>query len=285
MKIQYFIKGFLISILLGVVLLGCSYKGDFYKKKIDLCDNLTKEKKLTYTHVASASTVLLWGFTQWGYGEADFHFRKEGLFERETANGGADKLGHFYTNYLITRILAPLYGSWGYERKDAALYAALTAGTLSGLLIEAGDGISNYGFSHEDLLFDLLGVTVGYFWHTHSSLSDKVDFRLEFVPSFNKGDSTDFTTNYEHMKHLLVIKGDGFKVSENSFVKYMELHIGYYTRDFNHNAMPIEDRKRHLYIGLGFNLSRVLEPYIGKYAKIFNYYQMPYTYLPVENQY
>ncbi|MEA2111220.1 MAG: DUF2279 domain-containing protein [Campylobacterota bacterium] len=250
-----------------------------------LLERLSKEEKLVYTNAAIASGVLIWGFTQWGYGEEKFHFDDEGWFGKETSNGGSDKLGHFYTNYLVTRILAPIYENWGYSNTNAGLYAALTAGITSGVLIELGDGFSEHGFSKEDFIADVLGAAAGYFWYINPALAEKIDFRVEYAPSLNSDNTTDFTTDYEHMKHLLAVKANGFETFQNSYMQYLELHIGYYTRDFNHDTMPIEDRKRYLYAGVGLNLSKLLRPHIGKYATIFNYYQMPYTYVPVEKQF
>ncbi len=242
-----------------------------------LLERLSKEEKLVYTNIAIASGVLVWGFTQWGYGDEDFHVRNEGWFERDTSNGGSDKLGHFYTNYLVTRLLAPLYKSWGYSEHHAALYGALTAGMLSGVLIEWGDGLSEHGFSREDFIADALGVIAGYIFATTPSLSDKIDFRVEYNPFLQSDNVTDISTDYERMKHLLVLKAEGFEMFNNTLAQYLELHVGYYTRNFNHDTLPLEGRKRYLYAGIGINLSKLLAPYMGGYARIFNYVQMPYT--------
>jgi hypothetical protein len=86
------------------------------------------------------------------------------------------------------------------------------------------------------------------------------------------------------MKHLIAIKAEGFEMFANSFMQYFELHIGYYTRDFNHDTMPLNDRKRYFYAGFGMNLSKLLRPAIGSYSKIFNYYQVPYTYASLEKK-
>jgi len=242
-----------------------------------LLERLSKEEKLAYTNLAIASGVLVWGFTQWGYGDEDFHFRNEGWFERKTSNGGSDKLGHFYTNYLVTRLLAPLYKSWGYSEHYAALYGALTAGMLSGVLIELGDGFSEHGFSREDFIADMLGVVAGYFFATMPSLAQKIDFRVEYNPFLQSDNVTDISTDYERMKHLLVLKAEGFEMFHNTLAQYLELHVGYYTRNFNHDTLPLEGRKRYLYVGIGINLSKLLAPYVGSYARLFNYFQLPYT--------
>ncbi len=237
------------------------------------------------TNVALASGILLWGFTQWGYGDEDFHTDDEGWFGKETSNGGADKLGHFYTNYLITRILSPIYEDWGYTNEDAALYASLSSILFSGILMEVGDGFSEHGFSNEDLIVDILGAGAGYLLATQPSLAKKIDFRVEYNPFLDSENVTDFTTDYERMKHLIAIKAEGFEAFEDNTMKYLELHIGYYTRNFNHNTNPIEERERHIYVGVGLNLSKLLRPHIGGYSKIFNYYQVPYTYIEADKEF
>jgi hypothetical protein len=246
---------------------------------------LPKTQKLVITNVALASGLVAWGYSQWGYGEEDFHTDEEGWFEKDTSNGGSDKLGHFYTNYLITRILSPIYEDWGYSNEDAALYASLSSIFFSGVLIEVGDGFSEHGFSKEDLIVDILGAGAGYLLATHPSLAKKIDFRVEYNPFLDSENVTDFSTDYERMKHLVAIKAEGFEVFEDNYMKYLELQIGYYTRNFNHNSSPIEDRERYMYVGIGINLSKILRPAMGNYSKIFNYYQVPYTYIAADKEF
>ena len=65
--------------------------------------SLTKGQKVLLSNVVIGGAIVAWGFTQWEYGTEDLHSGSEGWFGKETSNGGSDKLGHFYTNYLITR--------------------------------------------------------------------------------------------------------------------------------------------------------------------------------------
>lgn len=245
----------------------------------------SKTQKLVITNVALTSVILTWGYTQWGYGDEDFHNDNEGWFGKDTSNGGADKLGHFYTNYLFTRLLASVYEDWGYTNKEASLYASLSSILFSGILIEVGDGFSEHGFSKEDFIVDVLGAGAGYILATQPSLAKKIDFRVEYNPFLDTDNVTDFTTDYERMKYLMAIKAEGFEVFEDNYMKYLELHFGYYTRNFNHNTTPIEDRQRNVYVGIGINLSKLLRPHIGNYSKIFNYYQVPYTYVEANKEF
>ena len=242
-------------------------------------DDFSKTEKMTLTNIAIASGILTWGFTQWGYGEESYHLDDEGWFENTTSNGGSDKLGHFYTNYLLTRTMAPIYEGWGYSKKEAGLYGSLTSITLSGILIEIGDGFSEHGFSRQDFIADAFGAVSGYLWYVNPSLAKKVDFRVEYNPFLKSDNITDFTTDYERMKHLLAIKAEGFELFKDTPMEYLELHVGYYSRNFNHDTMPVEERERHLYVGVGVNLSKLFRPAVGKYSTLFNYVQMPYTYI------
>ena len=241
--------------------------------------NFTPTQKLTATNILLTSAVLGWGFSQWGYGEESYHTDNEGWFEKTTNNGGSDKLGHIYTNYVATRALAPLYESWGYEKQEAGLYASFTSLMISGLLIEVGDGYSSHGFSSKDFLSDAVGVGAGYLLYMNPSLAKKVDLRVEYNPFISTDNSTDISTDYERMKHLVTIKANGFKAFEYTPLSYLELHLGYYSRNFNHDHLPIAGRDRNIYIGLGLNLSKLLNPTMGNYSKLFNYIQIPHTYI------
>jgi len=241
--------------------------------------NFTPTQKLTATNILLTSAVLGWGFSQWGYGEESYHTDNEGWFEKTTNNGGSDKLGHIYTNYVATRALAPLYESWGYEKQEAGLYASFTSLMISGLLIEVGDGYSSHGFSSKDFLSDAVGVGAGYLLYMNPSLAKKVDLRVEYNPFISTDNSTDISTDYERMKHLVTIKANGFKAFEDTPLSYLELHLGYYSRNFNHDHLPIAGRDRNIYIGLGVNLSKLLNPTMGNYSKLFNYIQIPHTYI------
>jgi uncharacterized protein YfiM (DUF2279 family) len=271
----------MLKIISIILILLSSINANESNSSSGIFDNLSKTEKLTITNIGIATGVITWGFTQWGYGEESYHWDNEGWFEKTTSNGGSDKLGHFYTNYLMARVMSPIYESWGYSTKKSALYGSLTSIMISGVLIEIGDGFSEHGFSTQDVIADALGATAGYLLNTNPSLAKKIDFRFEYDPFRDTGakNQTDFTTDYERMKHLMAIKGEGFELFEDTPIEYLELHLGYYSRNFNHDSLPIEGRERNLYIGLGVNLSKLFRPSIGRYSTLFNYLQIPATYV------
>jgi hypothetical protein len=166
-----------------------------------------------------------------------------------------------------------LYNSWGYKKKQAAYYGALSSFGLTGFM-EFGDSFSEFGFSSQDFVMNAVGSFVGYHLYINPDLSKKVDLRVDYRPTFKE---TDFITDYERMKFLLAVKLDGFHAIKNKGLKYLEIHLGYYTRGYV-GQLGV-NRERNLYFGIGLNLSKMfIERSHKKTATFFRYYQMPYSY-------
>lgn len=234
---------------------------------------LTKEQKLVAANVGGALFITGWGLVNWDYGQRSLSFRNEEWFGHNTKEGGADKVGHFHSNYVLSHILSGLCEHWGYPKEKAALYGTLSSFGLMSYM-EFGDSFSEFGFSYEDFLMNALGSYVGYIMYTHPELSRKIDFRIEYLPTLQE---QDFFTDYERTKYLVALKLDGFDVIENEYLKYLELHLGYYARGYS--EVNVRD-ERNLYVGIGINISRIFSKLsYKKTAKFFNYYQPPFSYL------
>jgi len=240
-------------------------------------DNVSK-KDILYANLVGTAVITAWGIANWDYAESSPHSESEGWFGRDTESGGADKLGHLYASYFIGSGLAGLYESWGHTEKDAALYGSLSSFFLMGYM-EFGDAFSSdLGFSYEDFLMNTLGAFSAYVFYANPELSKRVDLRIEYIPSFGTGD---IVTEYERMKYLVAFKAEGFDFVTDPYLQYTELHLGYYTR--NYEGGFSQESERVIYLGVGINLSRVARTNdYQKTARFLNYYQIPYTYLPFE---
>lgn len=237
---------------------------------------LSKEEKLFITNVGGVAILTAWGFISWDYGEQGAHTRSEGWFGQDTPEGGADKLAHFYASYIASHGIAALCESWGYLTEKSALYGSLSSFGLM-TFIEIGDSFSHYGMSLEDFTMNTLGCLSGYLLYRYPDLGRKIDFRLEYLPDFK---AEDMSTDYEKMKFLMAVKLDGFQSIESQYLKFLECHVGYYARGYSDDN---GQHRRNLYAGIGVNLSRILSVMsFKKTARIFNYYQVPYTYLPMK---
>jgi hypothetical protein len=255
----------------------------FFSESLQSLKDWPREKKVIALNLTAFSAIAVFGAVSWEYGSSSFNSQSEGWFGQDTKYGGADKLGHAYGAYVLTSIYNSVYKSWGYSEEEAIWGGALS-GWSQTTLVEVGDGFSTeHGFSWEDEVMNTLGVGMAFLRHRYPSLKEKIDFRLEWIPSssFRSGDQGDIFTDYSGQKYLLALKPDGFLKTDNPFLKAMEIHIGYYSRGYDEvDEHRTSNGKRFNYVGIGLNVTYLLEQLTGHDAKhVFDYIQIPYTYL------
>jgi uncharacterized protein YfiM (DUF2279 family) len=235
------------------------------------------EAKVSTSRWVGLGSVIAWGFLQWDYGDRSLHARSEGWFGADTPEGGADKLGHFYTAYIMSRAFGGLYEHWGLEKPRASRDGFLTALLLT-TAIEVGDGFSPYGASWEDMVMNAGGAWLGHALRQHPVWRERLDVRVEY--RFN-GDAGDISTDYESARYLVVLKGAGFEGLRATPLRWLELHAGYYARGFSD---PLREDRRTVYVGLGLNFSEVMRHFRqDRAAKFFQFYQPPGTTLRAEH--
>jgi hypothetical protein len=202
-----------------------------------------------------AALFTLYGLNKWwgaGFG-GGFDKVNEGWFGSDTQYGGADKLGHMFSNYASMRLLVPLFETVGNSREASVkLSAWTTLGIFTG--IEIADGYSrDWKFSWQDATMNLAGVALGVVLETHPEFDDIFDFR--FAYSRSSESHFDPFGDYSGQKYLLVVKADGFEpLRRNRFLRYVEVAVGYGAKGFD----PGGERRRDIYFGLSLNLSRLL---------------------------
>jgi hypothetical protein len=214
----------------------------------------TRGQKTLLLNAGSMAAIFVYGLSQWDYGEDGFHSANEGWFQRDTKYGGADKLGHFWSSYALSHLYSYVYRKWGYTEKEANLYGVLSNLSVQ-TFMEVADGFSSQGFSYEDLIMNVAGAGVAYVWGKVPYLAKKIDFRMEYTPEFNSNDFG-FSTNYERQRFLMAIKADGFEFVKNRYLKYLELHAGYYARGYEDHQELGPRSPALLYAGIGFNVRR-----------------------------
>lgn len=232
-------------------------------------------QRVSLTRWAGMGVITAWGLANWDYGERDLHATAEGWFGADTSEGGADKIGHLYTSYLMTRAFDGLYRHWGVAAPVAARDAMISSLLLTGF-IELGDGFSPYGMSWEDMTMNVAGGLIGYQLATHEDWQRRLDLRMEYTPS----GSPDPLTDYQHARYLLAVKLNGFAALQHSPLQWLELHAGYYARGYDD---PDAQDRRVSYIGVGINFPALLER-AGwrRSARVLQYYQLPGTTLRAE---
>jgi hypothetical protein len=240
--------------------------------------------KVVALNAATVGTIAMIGFVGWDYGSHSFHTANEGWFDADTPYGGADKLGHVFTCYALASFYNHIYKDWGYPDNDAIFLGAASS-WLTMTVIEVGDGFSkSEGFAWQDEVMNTVGVGMAYLRHRFPALRERVDFRWEWFPSpaARSGERFDILTDYSGQKFLLAFKLDGWLNTGNPIMKALEVQVGYYTRGYvSGDDDYFNGRHRYGYVGLGLNMTYLLERLTGHRAYgVFDYYQVPYTYLP-----
>lgn len=241
-------------------------------------------QRVLYTNLVGTGFMMAWGTAFWDYFTISPVSADEGWFGGDTKYGGADKLGHIYTTYVFSLGFASLYEYWGMQSDESIIYGPLSAWIFEGMM-EIGDSFSEtQGFSYEDIVMNTVGAGFYYLREKYPEVKEKLDLRLEYLPDFEDFDE-DLFTQYNSFKYVLALKFNGFEAMQENFLRYGELHVGYYTRGYKDEDL-YEQKQRVAYVGIGINVSEVLSVMGWKRtSKIFNYYQMPYSYIPYGHDY
>jgi uncharacterized protein YfiM (DUF2279 family) len=236
----------------------------------------TKENKVLMTNIGGIAAITGWGIANWDYFKTSPKKGDEGWFSRDSKEGGADKLGHFYFSYTLSHILSGIFDDWSYSSDKASLLGSLSSFAIMSSM-ELGDSFSDFGFSHEDLIMNMIGCAAGYLLYANPELSSKIDFRIEYIP---RSIRSDFITDYDNMKFFMAIKLDGFESFQNTWAQYIELHLGYNARGYSDDDIT---KERTVFVGVGISLSKIFKNFsMKKTSKFFNYYQLPYTYIRID---
>jgi hypothetical protein len=225
-----------------------------------------------------------YGAKNWGWGSSPFHFYDEGFFGKDTYALGMDKMGHAYTAYMISEYFTQRIAHSNDNRAGAALTGAIW-GLGVQTMVEVFDGFSgDYGFSKQDYIANMTGAGFSLLRSTVPGMAEKVDFRLEYMPSGVEGFSP--LSDYSGQKYLLAFKLAGFEQFEDTPLRFVELQAGYFARgSLEAERLAGAELRRVPYFAVGVNLSELLNAtplgntIPGKAAKrVFEYVQIPYTY-------
>lgn len=234
---------------------------------------------------AAVTGITAIGLSSWNWGSSkSFRWNPEGWFGEQTGSGGADKLGHAFTSYALTNVLADRLMREGRSPERAALSAALTTQAIM-LYVELFDGLSDdHGFAREDVVMNLLGTGLAYARTVSPALRDTLDYRMEYEPSGYKGFRP--FSDYSGQKYLLAFKLGGVSALRDTPLRYLELQAGYYTRGFSKEERDAGlERSRHSFVGIGINLNELVfgrrstqESELRNAARLFfEHVQIPHT--------
>jgi len=217
---------------------------------------------------------VLYGYTYlaWysrGENAPTLHFQEEGWFGLDTYAGGADKLGHAWSNYALVRGVAGII-EWGGSSQRSALASATGMTVAFFVVAEIKDGYRpEYGFAWGDILFNLSGDAFGILMDTQPELDRRFDFRVEYWPSkpfrdaivergpFNSPE--DYTgQRYFLDYHLSTI--DGLQRSHYfAWSRFVDVSLGFQAAHFKPDYGDGADHEQDIFVGLTLNLQEIID--------------------------
>ncbi len=243
---------------------------------------LRQSSSVKWELVALGTMITATRFKDFTTGGSGFHFKHEGWFGRDTSSLGMDKLHHAWKTYVFADILQTIIQRRAGNHRNAAFTSTALSLTVM-TYAEVLDGFTGRtGFSNEDMIAHAAGAALSLTRNFVPGLRGKVDFRMEINPA-SLGDDLRLIDQLAERRYLLAWQLAGFRRFENSPLRFVEVHLGYYGRGFTDTARARGDPlRRRLYVGLGFNLQQLfpLQPrsrLVRMARGSLDYLQAPYT--------
>jgi hypothetical protein len=222
-------------------------------------------------------------------GVGAFHFTDEGFFGYTTYGGGADKSSHFVISANGTDLL---YDAYRLNRltPDQAFWLSFATGTMAGVFVEIGDGLTPYGFSAQDLTADALGALSEALIKRHE-LGDTLGFRYGKVPTTIPpavvGDRPLIGINYTEEIYTADVKLGGLASHLHAapgLARFFLFSFAYLTKGYGY-VPPLESRYQQVVVELGLNFPEILRAVGVSDAtwwgdcllRAFNFFRIPFT--------
>ncbi|MGH8809064.1 MAG: DUF2279 domain-containing protein [Noviherbaspirillum sp.] len=220
--------------------------------------------------LGGAAALGVYGKTHWWQNGFDsgFHTASEGWFGQNTYAGGADKFGHLYMTYAVTRLFSRAY-EWAGNTPDASLRMAAVMTLSAFTAVEILDGMTQkWRFSKEDAIMNAVGVGAALLLEKNPAIDRVLDLRLQYWPSPENRHNFDPFGDYSGQTYLLVAKASGIPaLREHHWLRYLEFAVGYGSRGYGDPQSAVNsERSRNVYVGISLNLSEVLRDSVFRHS-------------------
>jgi hypothetical protein len=211
---------------------------------------------------------LVWAFDEWWKDNAQpFHFLTEGWFTDYSL--GIDKVGHAYTSYFYYHTFRNMMLWGGYEPDEATTWSAATTAFFA-LCVEIGDGLTTWGFSHEDLAANLLGLGYGVA-QTKVPYLRNFNFKWSYWPDKSNQTALRFVRYYDAHTYWMTCNVHGVlpESMKSYWPEFLQVAVGYGVDD--------NQTRREFVIGLDFNLEvfPIDNPELHFVQKTVNMFHIP----------
>ncbi len=204
-------------------------------------------------------------------------FRDEGFFGVDTYAGGADKFGHMFSNYTLTRGTTQILrrGGWS-QTTSVSLSASLSLAFFT--LIEFKDGYhANFGFAWGDMVANVTGIGLAVLMETVPWFDRHFDIRLEYLPTalfieqLREDGIVNAAEDYSGQTFLLsyhLSAHPGLLQKPLEWLRYVDLTAGFGT----HNYLPEPKdpnavKEQEVFIGVSLNVQEVIDQVFFKPEK------------------
>ena len=240
-----------------------------------------------------AYTGAIAGLSSAWYGEKAQGFR---FFDDNSEWLQIDKLGHFYTNYHLTRVNSQAFSWAGLSQQKAALWAGISSLTFM-TTIEILDGTQpDYGFSWGDMTANAAGtgLYIGQelLWNEQRIIPKFSFHQTHYAQA--RPDALGASLNEQILKdyngqtYWMSVSPGSF-MKHTKFPKWLCVSIGYgidgklhgqdnsYTVVQNGESMTFHAKRQVLFsLDIDFSKLPIRKPWLKAIVKQFNYLKLPF---------
>lgn len=266
------------------------------KEPVNLYDSL-KFTESTSTnikyglYISAPAFVLIYGTSVWNWGtDSSFTYRSKSFKESDKSNGSADKYGHLYSSYALSRFSSFIFRTSSSSKLRANIEGVVFSELIM-LGLEIGDGFSKYHyFDPYDVLLNNFGILAAFLLNYSPTLDRIFALKIEYVPtektieSFKKknGSDADITTDYNGMKFILSTRLSGIPYISLTPLRYVNIDLGYYSR----GAEQKDERfkTKNIFLGISINYTIAFGDILptgytsSTVQTMFNYVHLPWDY-------
>ncbi len=216
----------------------------------------------TYITVAWSAAALAVEFEWWWkedylYKTHAFKMQSDGYFNNYSY--GVDKLGHFYSSYLIFHLTYD-FMKWANIDDDAAMWTAIALPAVHAVGIEVGDGFSKWAFNMSDLYFNTAGLAYGVLQIKYPYLNN-FNYKWSYFPSASGGkNDPDWGPASDYSGHIYWVSMDMHNILPGQMKGYwpkeLNLAVGLGAKNVSFQDTGI--KKHKFAIGLDWNTTAIL---------------------------
>ncbi len=186
--------------------------------------------------------VATWAYFAWfrGRDRTAWHLEHSGTFDVNSYAGGADKMGHIWATYVLSRSTSEVLRAGGWKRLPSSI-AGSSLGLFFFTMSELEDAYV-WGFDPYDEVANTTGALLSALMVNVPAVDRLLDYRVEYLPtsqyrkSFVDSGNVDVAQDYSGESYILALHlGELPRINRPSWMvwaRYVDLVAGFETRNY-----------------------------------------------------